>query len=335
MPRGFKSALSMSVCLGLLMPIAAQAQEVKLKFLTAWDTRYKAYDLVARGFQSNVAKASSGQIKITTSGPEVVKPKQQYEPTSRGVFDLNWNTAAYHIGTTSVVFPFYGMPPVPAKWRSSGVWDLADKDYARHNQKLVAILGAGTTCNQFQLMLKRPYDNKNDLKGLKIRANAFYKDLVEPLGGSMVNLNGGDIYAGLQKGVVDGAAWPVLGAVNFKWYEVAKYMLRPRFGCTNTTLAMNLDRFKKLTRAQRGIILEEGRKLELDILPKSDKLNEAEVADLKRLGVKETWIDKDRFAKIVKARNKGIWDLAAKVNKRSAPHVMEMRGVARKHGLAE
>ena len=59
-------------------------------------------------------------------GPEVVKPKQQFQPTTRGVFDLNWSTVAYFVGSTTVVFPFYGMPPKPTKWRESGVWGLAD-----------------------------------------------------------------------------------------------------------------------------------------------------------------------------------------------------------------
>lgn len=318
-----------------LPSVAVAADAVTLKFLTAWDNRYKPYEYVVTGFSKNVEAASGGTLKLSAAGPEVVKPNQQYQPTSRGVFDLNWSTPAYFIGTTSVPFPFYAMPPDPDRWHSSGVWDLADKDYQRNGQKLIAMLGGGSSCDQFHVMLKQPIDPATNFKGWKIRANAFYKDLVGPMGGSTVNLPAGEIYAALQKGVVDGAAWPVVGAVNFRWYEVSKYMMRPRFGCTITTMAMNLDRFNKLNAMQRDAIAGEGRKFEHSILPALSAQNEAEAAELKRLGVKETWADKKQFADLMRNRQKGLWDLAMVANKRSAAHVKEMREVARKAGLAD
>ena len=272
---------------------------------------------------------------LASFGPEIVKPRQQFEPTSAGVFDMNWSTNTYYMGTTSVPFPFYAMPPDPPRWHSSGVWAYLDKDYARHGQKLIALIGGGTKCNQFHIMLKRPFDPATSFKGWKIRANAFYKDIVNPLGGSMVNLDPGEIYGGLQKGVVDGAAWPTIGALNFKWYEVAKYMLRPRFGCTITTVTMNLKSFNMLTSKQRNVMVSEGKKLEVSILAEADKMQEAELVKLKQLGVEETWAEKAQFAKLVRSRQKGLWELAMVFNKRSAPYIKELREIARKAGLAE
>ena len=64
-------------------------------------------------------------------------------------------------------------------------------------------------------------------------------------------------------------------------------------------------------------------------------MDEEEIAQLKRLGVKETWLDKKKFAELARARRNGMWALAARFNKKSAPYIEELHALARKHGLAE
>ena len=316
-----------------IAPLPSSAQ-VNLKFLFAWDDRHSATPLIGHGYAKNVEAASNGQIKFSYSGPEVIRSRQQFQPMSRGVFDINLSTPAYYMGTTAVLFAFYALPPEPAKIRSSGLWDFADKDLARFNQKLIAASNGGTKCDQFQILMKQPFDKKNELKGLKLRANAFYKQIVEPMGGAMVNLDGSEVYAALQRGVVDGVAWPKIGMVNFKWYEVAKYMARPAFGCSIYSLVMNLDNFKKLSKAHQVVLLGEGRKIETSVLAAFDAKSAEEVGILAKNGVKETHMDKTRFAEIIRARNRGLWDLAASF-KGSTKQVNAARAIARKHGLAE
>ena len=312
----------------------ASAAEAKLKFLLAWDDRLSATPIVGYAYAKNIEAASGGEIEFSYSGPEVVRSRQQFQPMSRGVFDLNLSTPVYYMGTTAVLFAFYALPPAPGKIRSSGLWAFADEDLERFGQNLVAVPGGGTKCDQFQILMKRPFDPKNELKGVKLRANAFYKQIVEPMGGAMVNLDAPEVYAALQRGVVDGVAWPKIGMINFKWYEVAKFMVRPAFGCSVYSLAMNLDRFRKLSKAHREVILDEGRKLERSALVAFDAKSAEEVAVLVENGVKETHIDPTRFDALVRARNKGLWDLAASF-KGSTDQVNAARAIARAHGLAE
>ena len=47
------------------------------------------------------------------------------------------------------------MPPDPPRWHSSGVWDFADKNFQKHGQKLIALLGGGTKCDQFGMTNER------------------------------------------------------------------------------------------------------------------------------------------------------------------------------------
>ena len=148
------------------------------------------------------------------------------------------------------------------------------------------------------------------LEWRKVRANVFYKPVVEPLGGSIVTLSGAEIYSALQKGVVEGAAWPVLGAVNFKWYEVTKYMTRPRFGSSPYIVFMNTDRFKKLSQADRELLLKIGRDLERETPKVFDDATEKEIAALKSFGVQETYLHPEAAKTITVGHQKGIWKLA-------------------------
>lgn len=330
-----RTAAIIAVAGALAAPSIASAQNITLKYLTAWDNRYQGTGFIAYDFGKMVSEATDGRIKMAFSGPEVIKPRQQFQPTSAGVFDMNLSVPPYFVGTTAVPMAFYAMPVNTEEWREKGYWQFADKEFGLFNQKVISHLMGGTSSEVFQVMLKDPIEKiDNPLKGKKIRANALYRPIVEPLGGSMVNLNGGEIYAALQRGVVDGAAWPVLGAVNFKWYEVAKYMMRPRFGGSPYTVTMNMDRFNKLSKADQTLLLDLGRKLEQTVGSKFDKATADEIAKLKELGVKETHLRPDLAKSMIDGFTKGIWNLSINANKKSADRVRALYEMAKAKGDA-
>lgn len=164
---------------------------------------------------------------------------------------------------SGVPFAFFALPPDPALWRERGYWEYADKEMARFNQKLLSFVSGSNKDDFYQIILREPLaDTDQPFAGKKIRGNKYYEPIVVPLGGSLVNLPAGEIYSGLEKGVVDGAAYPVAGMQKLKMQEVAKYMMRPRFGTSPFTVAMNLDKFNALSEADQKLLLEEGRKLE-------------------------------------------------------------------------
>ena len=310
----------------VLAPLSASAQKpFTLKFLTAWDDRYEGTKFIAYRYAEMVKKASSDRIKFHFSGPEVVKFKQQLQPTSSGVFDLNLSVGPYFFGTTGLLMAYYALPPDTEMWRKEGYWQTSDAEFNRFNLTLLTHTLGGSGSDIFHILLKEPVD-KADIKplaGRKIRANIFYKPVVEPLGGSIVTLSGGEIYSALQKGVVEGAAWPVLGAVNFKWYEVTKYMTRPRFGSSPYVVYMNTDRFKKLSSADRQLLLKIGRDLEHETPKVFDAATKKEIETLKGFGVKETHLHPEAAKKITVGHQRGIWNLALS-QKTSKERTMEL-----------
>jgi TRAP-type C4-dicarboxylate transport system substrate-binding protein len=320
----------------IVMPAAASAQEkMTLKFLTAWDKRVQGTPKIAYRFGDMIKAATNGRITIKFSGPEVIKSRQQFQPTSSGVFDMNLSVAPYYVGTTGVGMAAFALHADTEDWRKKGYWDYFDKEMNRFGQKMIAHVMGATGGDAFHVMLKRPLEKGEfPLKGRKIRANGFYKPVIVPLGGSMVNLNGGEIYSALQKGVVEGAAWPVQGAIDFKWYEQAKYMMRPRFGVSPYTVTMNLKKFNKLSKADQALMLKTGREIEKTAPAIFNAATVKEIELLKEKGVKETHLSPEVYKKMNAGFVKGVWNFAINFNKKSKPRVQKLYEMARDNGDA-
>jgi TRAP-type C4-dicarboxylate transport system substrate-binding protein len=323
-----------AAAMAIALPTTASAQNITLKYLTAWDNRGQQTQ-IAYKYGDMVKEATNGRITMKFSGPEVIKSKQQFQPTSRGVFDMNLSVAPYYVGTTGVPMAAFALHADTEDWRKKGYWDYFDKEMNRFNQKMISHVVGGTGRDAFHVMLKRPLDKgAMPLKGRKIRANGFYKPVIVPLGGSMVNLNGGEIYSSLQKGVVEGAAWPVQGAIDFKWYEQAKYMMRPRFGISPFTVTMNMDRFKKFSKADQELLLKLGRDLEKLIPGVFQARTEKEIVLLKEKGVKDTHLAPDVYKKMSAGFVAGVWNFAINYNKKSKPRVETLYEKAKANGDA-
>ena len=250
------AALAVTVALG-----AAQARAETLRMLSSWDESYPAVPVFAQGYAKKVAEASGGALEIGIQGPEVVPPFEQLQPTSVGMFDLLFTHGAYHLGETSMAFGMDAVVDDPQKRRDSGLYDLIDKHYAKHNLKLLGVFSAASG---YHVLLREPIGADGGLEGRKVRASGTYHEFITELKGAVVTMPASEIYASLERGVVDGAAWPVFGAMDYKWNEVAKYMTRPTFGVNNHSLFINLDKWNGLTPEQQSWLMEAAKSLEVE-----------------------------------------------------------------------
>ena len=91
---------------------------------------------------------------------------------------------------------------------------------------------------------------------------------------------GSQVYSALEKGVVDGAAWPSAGMLSMKHFEVAKYKVRPTFGTSTLPILINMGSWKKLSQAEKNILLSAGEMTELQMPWKGDALQAKEDAEL-------------------------------------------------------
>jgi TRAP-type C4-dicarboxylate transport system substrate-binding protein len=184
----------------------------------------------------------------------------------------------------------------------------------------------------YHLFTKQPLSPAGDLGGRKIRGTPTYFGVIEALGAQPVVLPGSEIYSALQTGVIDGAGWPAAGMVSMRHYEVAKFRLRPTFGAATQPVFVNLDRWNKLDAKTKEVLLEAGRKTELEMPALGDAIQKEEDAELDRRGVQVIQMSPAVAAKVQKAFVDSVWKQGADCCKDEAA---ELRATAIKAGLTQ
>ena len=98
----------------------------------------------------------------------------------------------------------------------------------------------------------------SDLKGLKIRVQQSPTaiKMIELMGGAATPMAFGEVYTGLQQGVIDGAESNETALTTNKHGEVAKYFSYNQHTIVPDLTIMNRKLFDKLTKEQQDIIIE-------------------------------------------------------------------------------
>lgn len=320
--RTASALIGAGLAAALTVPAAPANAETTLKLLVSWSAgRILTVEHSLKVIQAELAKQSGGQVKLKRFGPEVVPPFEQLEPVSSGSFDLLYTHPAYHGGTTGIGMMMDTVNPDPDRRRATGIWSWVDKYYqGAHNVKLLSI----TATTGFHILLREPIGPSGDIKGRKIRSNPAYDALIRAFGGVPVTLPVPQIYTALQKGLVDGTAYPLNSMVNAKYYEVVKYMARPSFGRASNLWLINLDTWKKLDAASQKALTETGKVLEKSVSWAAEKIKLAEEEGMISHGVHYTYWGDEKAQKIEQLFNKGIWARGKKVSGEKAEEFVKL-----------
>jgi TRAP-type transport system periplasmic protein len=303
------------------------AAALELRMLTSWDRNNPAVPLLAEGFAKNVEKASNGNIKFVLNGPETVPPFEQLQPVASGAFQMLFTHGVYHFGQTGISMGLDALGGTMAERHATGVFDVIDKHYQKLGLKVVAV--AINARSGYTFMLKAPVGADGDFKGRKVRGTPSYHALIRALGGAPVVLPIPEVYTALEKGVIDGAASPVVGLLGVKWYEVAKFVSQPAFGFTHQIFLMNLAAWNRLSDGDKKILRDEGRKMEDVWYQEYDRMAQAEIAELEKRGATVTKLGMSQ-EKLNEVWAQGLWELA---EKKSPAETKEIYGVVKAKGL--
>ncbi|MEW6266360.1 MAG: TRAP transporter substrate-binding protein DctP [Thermodesulfobacteriota bacterium] len=306
---------------------AAEAKTFKL--LSSWPENMIFVEGCYKPFSANLKELSKAQLETKFFGPDVIPTMEQFQPLQSGAFDLLYTIPAYHLGATAAGTGIDAIKPDPTQVRRTGVFDFIDRLYQKQGAKLIAIV----PITDLHFLSRVPIDNNQpSFKGVKVRTTPTIAPLVEKLGGAAVNLPSGEVYTALQKGVIDAATIITFGAVDYKWYEVTKYMVRPTFGYISTLILMNLKKFEQLTPEEKSILVKVGEKTELDAREFFKEKKAAEDKQLKELGMKETFMQPADAAQADRIYMETIWEMS---EKKSGEEIKKLHELAKSKGLTQ
>jgi TRAP-type C4-dicarboxylate transport system substrate-binding protein len=262
--RLFAAGIAASSMLGASL---AGAQEVTLRAATFLPIT-QAFVVPFKHFVDKVNAEGKGVLQIrVVGGPEAMPGFQQPNAVKTGVLDVAVVPSTYYKGQLFEVEALQLATKSFKEQRDTGVWDVVNKMHQeRMNVVFLCIYGDNVG---FHLYLsKKPTrpdrDGMPDLTGFKLRSAPVYEDFFKFLGASTVTIEGPEVTTALERGVVDGLGWPVLGLSDFGWQKYLKYRVDPSFYHTAIPIIVNLDKWKSLAQAQRDLLTNAGIWLETE-----------------------------------------------------------------------
>ena len=241
-----------------VIPSASTAKEVKLTYSNFFPPTHIQSQL-SEDWCKEVAKRTEGRVTVQYfAGQTLTKAKQTYESVMDGIADIGTSALAYTRGRFPVIsavdLPFGYPSGVVATEVVNDLYNqLKPKEFDDTKVMYIHAHGPGMIHTRDKAVHKL-----EDLKGLKIRSTGTSAEVVKFLGATPVPMPMPDSYQSLQKGVVDGSAYPFEANKGWKLGEVVDYATAAYSSAYTTTffVVMNKDKWNAIDPKDQKIIEE-------------------------------------------------------------------------------
>lgn len=256
-----------------------------------------------------VNKEGKGEVQIRyAGGPEVTPPPQQPIGLRNGVFDMVSGPPAYYLGLFPEADALEGFKTA-AENRAAGGLDLLDKAArAKLGATVLARPGVGLG---LYLFLKDPpkfkQDGSVDLTGLKIRGSPAYNDFIKELGGTPVVIGFGEMFSGLERGVVDGAGAGITTPRDVGVVKLLKYRIDPPFSVGSVILISNAAKYDALSPKAKKVLQDAAIRWEKESMDEILKAEADEKKILDAAGMKAVVLEGKAATAYIDAYMKQPW----------------------------
>ena len=152
-------------------------------------------------------------------------------------------------------------------------------------------------------------DGNLEVEGLKLRGNAVYNAFfTNYLGAQVIDLPTGEVYAALQRGVVDATGWTQIGLIDLKWNEFLNYRIEPCFFSTDLGVIVNLDRWNELSDEAKQIVQDVAIQHEIDSVNALRAKRDEDFAALEEQGMTVVSLEGDAKAAYLLAAREKNWE---------------------------
>jgi TRAP-type C4-dicarboxylate transport system substrate-binding protein len=207
-------------------------------------------------FAKQLEQRTRGKVKITLYEGTLGAPGDHWDMAKNNAVQFAFTSDMYNTGRMPIL-SMTGLPmEVPdAKdaWTIANEWLRAG--YLKELTDNFKVLFFQSSSPLSLYFRKTEPMKQDDFKGMKIRCGSTVQcQAMTVLGASGVSMSGGEVYMALQTGVIDGTITGIDVAVDRKFYEVAKYVLRQNLIFGMFVLLMNKETWNGLPPELRKLI---------------------------------------------------------------------------------
>lgn len=259
-----KGAGAGAVAAGALFatPAVSAKAQYKWKMVTTWPKNFPGMGTGANRLAKLIEEMSAGRIEVKVFGAgELVPAFEIFDAVSRGTAEMGHGASYYWKGKSEAA-QFFAAVPFGMTAQEMNAWlyhgggmALWEEVYKPFGLIPTAAINTGV---QMGGWFNKEINSVADLKGLKMRIPGLGGEVLQRLGGTPVNLPGGEIYQALQSGNIDAVEW--VGPYNdlaFGLHKAAKFYYYPGWHEPGTVLEcfINAKAFQALPKDLQSIVL--------------------------------------------------------------------------------
>jgi TRAP-type transport system periplasmic protein len=211
-------------------------------------------------FVDQVNERGEGVIQIDVrGGPEAIGMFQQADAVRDGVVDMAYTPGSFYAGALPEKDALVTSNRVAAEARENGGIDLINEI---HQERMgVYYLGwfdSGVCYNLWTVNEPQVDDDGNlAMTDVRLRGNPVYNAFfTDYLGAQVIDLPTGEVYAALERGIVNASGWTQIGLLDLRWNDFVNWRVEPCFFSTDLGVIINLESWNALSDEARTILQE-------------------------------------------------------------------------------
>jgi len=263
-------------------------------------------------FVDQVNERGAGVIQIEVrGGPEAIGPFQQADAVRDGVVDMAYLPGSFYAGALPEKDAMVTSNRLASEARENGGIDLINQI---HQEKMgVYYLGwfdSGVcynlwTVNEPQL----DADGNLAMTDVRLRGNAVYNAFfTEYLGAQVIDLPTGEVFSGLERGIVNATGWTQIGLIDLRWNQFVNYRVEPCFFSTDLGTIINLESWNALTPEAQAILQEVAIEHEISSAQSHQTRRDDEFARLAEGGMTAVTLEGEAAANYLRGARTATWE---------------------------
>ncbi|PRY60190.1 TRAP-type C4-dicarboxylate transport system substrate-binding protein [Vreelandella songnenensis] len=262
-------------------------------------------------FVDKVNERGEGVVQINVrGGPEVIGLSEQPDAVRNGVVDMAYTAASFYAGTVPERDAMVASNTNAIYARENGGIDLLNEI---HQQKMgtyyLGWFDSGVSYNLYTIEEPKVDGEGNlSISGLRLRSNpvydAFFQDY---LGAQPISLPTTDVYAALERSVVNATGWTQIGLKDLNWDRFLNYRVDPAFFSTDMGVIVNLNKWNQLSEEAQQILQEVAIEHERESAEKLEALSEEQQAQLEADGMQVITLEGEASQRYADAARDATW----------------------------
>jgi len=257
-------------------------------------------------FQSNLKTSVNDAVEVTFFANAMLgKEADVTQQVRLGAVDMMvsgtsiWATLVPEVGVFDLGYLFDNNEHAGRALDGKAGGLIADMLLKKANIKS---LGFGFSFGARNVYSKKIIKTPADLQGVKVRVlpSPNFIATLKSMGAAAVPMPGGEVYSGLQMGVIEGVEHDAPTVLASKFYEVAKFCALTQHIYNPIVVAINKDSFERIPAEYKAAVLKAAEEA-TNYERKHAAEAEAKAFDeLKKRGVTVTTVDREYFSKSVR-----------------------------------